>query len=301
MLAARQLAGRADVGHAHRLTAAGVVGHGDHDQRDLLAFAACTRSRERARSILPLKGWSGRLAALGDHQVHRLPPRYSTLARVVSKWLLLGTTSPGCSSAPKRMRSAARPWWVGMTCLKPVILRTTRLEAVKGAGAGIRFIALHHAGPLAGGHGAGAAVGQQVDQHVVGFELRRGCNPALASALRRCAGDVWRIGSTVLMRNGSMMVLNFMGGLQGRRRTGEANRLLKRALRQDVRRRQAACASVAPSIISHPQDSNAVFSGGAPAARAAGVCFGVWVGLLPHPHPQTGLCDPMRVTTMRRN
>jgi hypothetical protein len=50
--------------------------------------------------------------------------RYSVLARVVSKWVLLGTMSPGLRVEPKRMRSAARPWWVGMTCLKLVMVRT---------------------------------------------------------------------------------------------------------------------------------------------------------------------------------
>ena len=45
-------------------------------------------------------------------------PVYSMLARVVSKWVLLGTTLPGPPSRVNRIRSAARPWWVGMTCGK---------------------------------------------------------------------------------------------------------------------------------------------------------------------------------------
>ena len=43
-------------------------------------------------------------------------PVYSTLARVVSKWVLLGTTLPGPPTTENRIFSAARPWWVGMTC-----------------------------------------------------------------------------------------------------------------------------------------------------------------------------------------
>ena len=46
------------------------------------------------------------------------------LARVVSKWMLLGTLSPFLRIEPKRTRSAARPWCVGMTWLKPKIDRT---------------------------------------------------------------------------------------------------------------------------------------------------------------------------------
>ena len=47
--------------------------------------------------------------------------RASMLARVVSKWVLFGTMSPAFTAVPNRMRSAARPWCVGMTCFSPVI------------------------------------------------------------------------------------------------------------------------------------------------------------------------------------
>ena len=52
-------------------------------------------------------------------------PSTSMLARVVSKWLLLGTIWPGFRIEWNRIRSAARPWWVGMMCLKPVRSDTT--------------------------------------------------------------------------------------------------------------------------------------------------------------------------------
>ena len=43
-------------------------------------------------------------------------PVNSTLARVVSKWVLLGIALPGPPMTENRIFSAARPWWVGMTC-----------------------------------------------------------------------------------------------------------------------------------------------------------------------------------------
>ena len=43
-------------------------------------------------------------------------PVASTFARVVSKCVLFGTTFPGPPIAVKRIFSAARPWWVGITC-----------------------------------------------------------------------------------------------------------------------------------------------------------------------------------------
>ena len=43
-------------------------------------------------------------------------------------------------------------------------------EAVERAAAGVALIPAHHAGPLRRRHRAGAAVGQQIDQHVVGAQ-----------------------------------------------------------------------------------------------------------------------------------
>ena len=59
------------------------------------------------------------------------------------------------------------------------------------------------------GHGARAGVGQQVDEHVLGLEQEE----VVAGSVQRrlaLARESARIGSTVLMRNGSMMVLKVM-------------------------------------------------------------------------------------------
>ena len=52
-------------------------------------------------------------------------PRYSRLARVVSKWQLFGTSCPALHTAVNSTFSAARPWWVGTKCFMPVMSRTT--------------------------------------------------------------------------------------------------------------------------------------------------------------------------------
>ncbi len=54
--------------------------------------------------------------------------------------------------------------------LVTVVRLDRRLEAVEVAAAGVGLVAEHHAGPLAVAHGAGAAVGQQVDVDVVGAQ-----------------------------------------------------------------------------------------------------------------------------------
>jgi hypothetical protein len=53
------------------------------------------------------------------------------LARVVSKWVLFGTQSPGRSIVAARIRSAALPWCVGITCRKPVMSFTAASKRPK--------------------------------------------------------------------------------------------------------------------------------------------------------------------------
>ncbi len=78
-----------------------------------------------SRSIFPLKGAS-KAGSNPSSQTKSTAwaPANSIFARVVSKWLLLGITSPGLTWVWARMPSAARPWWVGKMCLAPVISLT---------------------------------------------------------------------------------------------------------------------------------------------------------------------------------
>ena len=53
-----------------------------------------------------------------------------------------------------------------------VVLLHRRFETVKIATAGIRFIARHDGGPLTVAHGIGAAIGQQIDVHILPTEQK---------------------------------------------------------------------------------------------------------------------------------
>ena len=67
-------------------------------------------ARRRSVSMFPLKGyvdlWSRDSAVTRSRAS---APWNSTFARVVSKWVLLGTTSPGFTAVWNRIRSAALP------------------------------------------------------------------------------------------------------------------------------------------------------------------------------------------------
>jgi uncharacterized membrane protein YhaH (DUF805 family) len=70
---------------------------------------------ERLDIHVALEGQDRRVVpGLRRDQVERQGPWYSMLARVVSKCVLLGTMLPSSTVTVKRIRSAARPWWVGM-------------------------------------------------------------------------------------------------------------------------------------------------------------------------------------------
>ena len=100
-------------------------------------------------------------------------PVNSTLARVVSKWALLGTTLPGPPMTENRIFSAARPWWVGMTCLNGKSFWTALEEAIPGRRAGVALVAVLDRRPLVAAHRARARVGQQVDDDVVGVDVEQ--------------------------------------------------------------------------------------------------------------------------------
>jgi hypothetical protein len=67
--------------------------------------------------MLPLKGWrEDGTCASATGMSSASAPVNSTFARVVSKWVLFGIVFPAPPIALKRIFSAARPWWVGITC-----------------------------------------------------------------------------------------------------------------------------------------------------------------------------------------
>ena len=99
-----------------------------------------------------------------------MPPRSSTFARVVSKCVLFGTTSPGANHRREQDVLGRAP----LVCRDDVgetgdVAHRT-LEDRERARAGVRLVSLHHPRPLVHRHGARARVGEQVDQDVLRLE-----------------------------------------------------------------------------------------------------------------------------------
>jgi hypothetical protein len=165
---------RAHVGHAHRLAAAGVVGHGQHDAGDVLWPDFKDVAFQRRQVHVALEGMDQpRLPSLGDHQVARLRTRVLDMGarRVEMGVVEHDFPRPGNGGEENVLRRAAL---VGRNhMLEAGDVAHGSLEAVKGRRAGIGLVAGDHPRPLARRHGAGAAVGEQVDQHVAGVEQKR--------------------------------------------------------------------------------------------------------------------------------
>ena len=83
-----------------------------------------------------------------------------------------------------------------------VILADRFFQVVEILAAGVGLVAQHHACPLPVAHGAGAAVGEQVDVDVVGAE-QEGVIAGVGDRFSRCSRVVIVNGSTTLTFQGS--------------------------------------------------------------------------------------------------
>ena len=99
-------------------------------------------------------------------------PVYSTLALVVSKWVLLGTTWPGPPITEKRIRLGGTALVGGDHVAEREQLGHGLEEDEPRGRAGIGLVAVLDRRPLVPAHGAGARVGQKVDEHFTRARLK---------------------------------------------------------------------------------------------------------------------------------
>ena len=164
----------ANVFHGHRLAAAGVVGDGQHHQRHALAAHALDQLLQR-RHVHVAFEWMrrGGLPAFGNDQVDRLGADKLDVGaggvevRVVGDHVALLAHH----AEQDALGGAALVSGNHVPVAEDVLHRIA--EPVEASAAGVTLVALHDRRPLVRGHGPGAGVGQQVDQHIVGRKQKQ--------------------------------------------------------------------------------------------------------------------------------
>jgi hypothetical protein len=157
--------------HRDRLAAARVVGDGEHDERDALAADAGDELVKRIHVHVAFEGENGfRLASFRVKQIDGL---CADELDVGAGGVEVGVVGDDVSFfahdiEQDPLSGAALVSGDNVGVGRDVFDRV--LEAMEALAAGVAFVALHDGGPLMGGHGAGAGVGQEVDEDVVGFE-----------------------------------------------------------------------------------------------------------------------------------
>ena len=157
-----------DIFHRDRLPAAGVVGYGEHYERHTLAARVLNQIFQRLNIHVALEGMDrSRLLALGDDQIHclssdKLNVRASRVeVRVVGDHIALLAHH----AEQDALGGTALMSRDDMAVSEDVLDRVA--EANEALAPGVALVAFHDGRPLMGGHGAGARVRKQVDQHVV--------------------------------------------------------------------------------------------------------------------------------------
>ncbi len=164
----------AHVLHRDRLSSSRIVGDRKHDQRNARASDPGDQTLQRRDIHVALERmFQAGLAAFGDDEVHGLGPHKlhvgagSIEMRIVRNDVALfaGDVEQNALRCPSLMGRD------DVLVVEDVLNGLTKV--IKAASAGVALIAFHHARPLSRGHGTGAGVGEQIDQHVIGGQEKQ--------------------------------------------------------------------------------------------------------------------------------
>ena len=201
----------AHIFHGDRLAPAGVVGDGEHDQRNVIAADALNESFESSNVHVAFERMiDRRLPAFGDDEIDRLRADEFHVGAGGVEVGVVGNDVALLAHHAEEDALGGAALVRGNHVLVAEDVLDGILEADEAAAARVALVAFHDGGPLVRGHGAGSGVGEQVDQDVVGGEKKQVVMRSLEQLLALLARVVQRIGSTLLMRKGSMMVLTGM-------------------------------------------------------------------------------------------
>ena len=128
-----------------------------------------SRSSTRPRSMFPLNGWYVRgCSPSGNHQVDRLGALILQVGACGVEVRVVRDDVALLGSHAEQDALGRAALMRGNDVLVAREILQHRFETEEGPGAGVALVAFHDRAPLLGAHGAGPAVGQEVEQHAVG-------------------------------------------------------------------------------------------------------------------------------------
>src|SRR5579862_332614 len=164
----------ADILHGDGLASTGVVGNGQHDERDALAAHAVNErfeggdihvAFERMRRGGPLAFFDDEIDGFGTDKFDVGASRIEVRVVGDDVALLAGAAEKDALGSASLMRGDDVP------VAENLLDRS--FEMIEALASGVAFVAFHHAGPLVGGHGSGAGVGEEVDEHIIGGKKKQ--------------------------------------------------------------------------------------------------------------------------------
>ena len=185
--ASHDLADRVQVGQRHRLPAAAVVGDRHEHDRDVVPALAQQRVQRRDVHVALERVVGLRVAALRDDQVDGLRPGVLDVGPGGVEVRVVRHDLPGPREHGEE-DLLGRPALVGGDdVLEREQLAHGVAEHVVRRRAGVGLVAVLDRRPLVAAHRAGARVGEQVDQHVLGVHLEQVVAGPDHGRLRCCA------------------------------------------------------------------------------------------------------------------
>ena len=161
----------ADVFHGDGLAAAGVICNREHDTWNALAAHVGDEGFERGDVHVALEGrGDGGLAAFGGEQVDGFGAGEFDVGAGGVEVGVVGNDHALAAGDSEENALGGAALVRGDHVLVAEDVLDGVAEADEAAAAGVALVAFHDRGPLVRGHGAGAGVGEQVDEDVVGRE-----------------------------------------------------------------------------------------------------------------------------------
>ena len=165
----RHILHRPNVGEGNRLAATAVVGDGQHDQRDLVGAFLVDQLLQGRHVHVALEGQLQLgIGRFRQRQVDGASPGELDVGARGVEVGVVGNDVSGPAHHSKQDALCGPALVGGNDVTKSGEVANGIAQPEETVTAGIAFVAAHHRRPLLGGHGAGAGVGQQVDQNFAG-------------------------------------------------------------------------------------------------------------------------------------